>query len=490
MKSGQRIFKILFALAMVVGSISVATNHNVYAEAGSITNQTELASAINSANDGDTITLTEDIALTSTLNINKNITLDGNGHTMSGTISGTNLINVTASNTAIRNIVFNNASRGDVLASGSLVNVTSTTGTFSFTGNTVNGNVLGFYNVVGLNIPTAVVSGNTFNRSDYLNQNKATNKGIWDIVELSQNASYATVSSTFSNNTVALGSQGNNVFCVYYPADGAEITVENNSIALYASSNAIRLSNYGSKTATFNICDNSYTIDTSLGDELYAGFILLQQVGTYPTSDDFRKYTLNINNLMKDGNYLSEVGDGYDKAYYYFGSVGNRGATINITAPQDLVILDNQGEDGGVIVTDSTYDLSLTINGVTISGAQLADVTWTTEVIAGFNPLDSYIETTNGSSIVNMVKSGVVKVTATYNGNEASIVIVKAGDIDKSGTIDYDDLANLVDYIKSDNLEDLASNTEYVKYLADFNGDGFIDYDDVADLIDIIKGVN
>lgn len=169
---------------------------------------------------------------------------------------------------------------------------------------------------------------------------------------------------------------------------------------------------------------------------------------------------------------------------------GESKITVKSSIENNIQITDDYKDNDGIIVCDSTYDLSLTINGITISDTQLADVTWTTKVIAGFNPADTYIETTNGSSTVNMVKSGVVKVTATYNGNEASIVIVKAGDIDKSGTIDYDDLANLVDYIKSDNLEDLASNTEYVKYLADFNGDGFIDYDDVADLIDVIKGVN
>ncbi len=89
--------------------------------------------------------------------------------------------------------------------------------------------------------------------------------------------------SVISNNTFI--SIGNNAVSIYRVADGATVTIENNTFTNV--SNAIRLSNYTESTsATFIIKGN--TVDTQNSWENV--FVLLEDVG----NNDFTKYTLNF----------------------------------------------------------------------------------------------------------------------------------------------------------------------------------------------------
>ena len=93
----------------------------------------------------------------------------------------------------------------------------------------------------------------------------------------------------------------NNAISIYRVADGAKITIKNNTFENV--SNAIRLSNYVESTkATFDIKGN--TVDTANSWENI--FVLLEDVG----NNDFTKYTLNFSE-----NTFNSVSANYYKVY-------------------------------------------------------------------------------------------------------------------------------------------------------------------------------
>ena len=89
--------------------------------------------------------------------------------------------------------------------------------------------------------------------------------------------------SIIANNTFK--NIGNNAISIYRVAEGAKITIKNNTFENV--SNAIRLSNYVESTsATFDIKDNTVDIANSWENI----FVLLEDV----KNNDFTKYTLNF----------------------------------------------------------------------------------------------------------------------------------------------------------------------------------------------------
>ena len=93
----------------------------------------------------------------------------------------------------------------------------------------------------------------------------------------------------------------NNAISIYRVAEGAKITIKNNTFENV--SNAIRLSNYVESTkATFDIKGN--TVDTANSWENI--FVLLEDVG----NNDFTKYTLNFSE-----NTFNSVSANYYKVY-------------------------------------------------------------------------------------------------------------------------------------------------------------------------------
>ena len=94
---------------------------------------------------------------------------------------------------------------------------------------------------------------------------------------------------------------GNNAISIYRVAEGAKITIKNNTFENV--SNAIRLSNYVESTkATFDIKGN--TVDTA--NSWKNIFVLLEDVG----NNDFTKYTLNFSE-----NTFNSVSANYYKVY-------------------------------------------------------------------------------------------------------------------------------------------------------------------------------
>ena len=107
----ENVKKILFLLLAVLLMTMIVNPSLVNAATTSVTDETTLVEAIKNANNGDVISLTENIVLTKPIEItNKNIAINGNGHTISAvdtnwTPAGENSTLITAGAGATLNLI-------------------------------------------------------------------------------------------------------------------------------------------------------------------------------------------------------------------------------------------------------------------------------------------------------------------------------------------------------------------------------------------------
>ena len=184
---------------------------------------TSLDAAIKDAKDGDVITLQKDIVnadytTTTTININKNVTLDGNGHKVEGNVA----IYVAASNadTTITNIHFTNIHNSKnnlspVYASGLSGKLTVTNCSFT----NCDWDAIQSTPVAGAEI---VITDNTFEVTD-----DATVKGQ-RFVHI-QSTGSVDFSTTVTRNKM-IGNTQQSALEVYYPADLEDVMLSGNYI--------------------------------------------------------------------------------------------------------------------------------------------------------------------------------------------------------------------------------------------------------------------
>ncbi|MDF9867440.1 hypothetical protein OKW22_001013 [Bacilli bacterium PM5-3] len=177
-----------------------------------------------------------------------------------------------------------------------------------------------------------------------------------------------------------------------------------------------------------------------------------------------------------------------------------------IVKTNELIINDDFGAKDGIIVIyrtgntsektplfpngfSYTYDLDLEIDGVTITDEQLKDVTWSIKTLGGFPSEYTYVTIDDGANKVYAKKSGVVELTATYNGSTASIKVVIPGDVTRDGLIAGQDGIRIQKYSASNNITDLGKDDEYTLLLADMNGDNVIAGQDANIIMRMFAGV-
>lgn len=229
-----------------------------------IATEDALKKAISDASDNATIKLDNDITLTSTLNITKNITLNGDGHTISGSVaSGTSFINVSIPND------------GDFTLTNCKIVPTDQ----------VTPNAAISLSVAG----KVTVTDCTFGASN------DTAGHMYNGLEFSQTVPMG--DTTITGNTFYGGAFRHNCISFYRMNDNATININNNNFSNlnWDKSNAIRVSNYGSNTATINLNGNIYSDHGSDANQSYAGLLLFQNPKNH--TDDFTKLTVNISNL-------------------------------------------------------------------------------------------------------------------------------------------------------------------------------------------------
>ena len=145
--------------------------------------------------------------------------------------------------------------------------------------------------------------------------------------------------------------------------------------------------------------------------------------------------------------------------------------------------------ESGVVITSGSYDLELLSKGVEFTDYDL--VTWTIEVLGGFPGSEADYAELEGATI-SMIKSGIVKVTAEYDGYVATIIIVSPGDVDRNDRLNSVDIARLVDFVESGatNPTLLGVSDEYSIYLSDMDLNGRINTIDIAVLVNLVEGGN
>ena len=223
-----------------------------------------VAAAINAAQTGQTVKL---LAGTSeNLTIDKGITFDGNGFTITNTstcttannfnVPTTASIKITAANVVVQNLKFGD--KANIVTSSFDGKVTVTGCTFqASTAKSVR-------TPIAANATEVEVTNNTFAGVD---------NAYYDPIELTQSTEVPLKSAVVSNNTFSNVFK-NNGLSVYAYTDNAVINMKNNVFAYVG--NGLRVSNYCNNAATFNVEGNKYKA-TSAGE--YAGFLLLQNMG-------------------------------------------------------------------------------------------------------------------------------------------------------------------------------------------------------------------
>ena len=230
-----------------------------------VSNADELTDAVENAQAGDVVQLSENITVEEPLTITApDVTIDGNGKTVTGTVeTGTSFISVNTD--------------GDF----AMTNLTvAPTGT-------VTPNAAINLNVDGKIVVTNCVFGDP---------NGAANV-MYNGLEFGGNKAIAD-GSVISGNTFYGNSFRHNCISAYVFEDGATVTISNNKFIDLNSntSNAIRLSNYTGANVTVNISDNEYSIIKEGADTQWAGFFLFQKV-----QEGGKNMTVNITNLTVNG---------------------------------------------------------------------------------------------------------------------------------------------------------------------------------------------
>ena len=259
----RRLLSTFLAVMMVLTMAPVA----FAADEGGVKSYDELTTAISSANPGDTIKLANDITLTDTLSINKNVTLDGQGHTISGTVpSGKSFISVQIPND------------GDFTMTNCVIVPSGNVTPNPAINLRVNGKVSVTNCTFGAKSDTAGYMYNGLEFSD----------------------TYAMGDTNITGNTFYGGAFRHNCISFYKMAENANINISNNDFVdlNWDTTNAIRVSNYSSANATITLNSNIYSTHGSDAGKDYAGLLFFQITNSH--NDDLTKLNVVVNGLKTD----------------------------------------------------------------------------------------------------------------------------------------------------------------------------------------------
>jgi len=184
----------------------------------------DLATDISNASAGDTVEINGDITLSSTVSINKNITIEGNGHTIDASSCNCAIFDIgNAANVTINQLVLKNGKgKGFPQNGGAIYNLGKLTiKRSSFVGNSVTGNGGAIYN----NGKLANVGDLTITNSTFHNNEASIGGGIHN----DDGGSVDITNCTFSGNR-ATGGQGGGIRNENTES-GKKITIKNSIIA-------------------------------------------------------------------------------------------------------------------------------------------------------------------------------------------------------------------------------------------------------------------
>lgn len=333
----KKLFAILMSVLMIAcfmptmafadgeGTLAAGEEIKTYVAQVGETQYETLQAAIEAAKEGETITLLNDV--NTEVNIDKTITLEGNGKSISGKV------NITAPNVVINNVVLNYVGTTDT---GSAFTVT-TEGNFTLTNSTIEPTVR---TALSLKVGgKAVVTGNTIN---------AQEQKIYNGIEFGISEEPSVASGTTVSNNTFQGRFKNNCISFYNLQADAVIEINDNTFGYIG--NALRISNPKNVNATFNIARNRYT-DTINGE--YAGYLICQDYSKDPEIQDFAKITVNFTDLMMGNQLMLSNGTGKNQIYYVYDDQEKI-----ITTNQPKVNFSRSYSGGSYVPTDNVTNQS------------------------------------------------------------------------------------------------------------------------------------
>lgn len=452
----KKLFAILMSVLMIAcfmptmafadgeGTLAAGEEIKTYVAQVGETQYETLQAAIEAAKEGETITLLNDV--NTEVNIDKTITLEGNGKSISGKV------NITAPNVVINNVVLNYVGTTDT---GSAFTVT-TEGNFTLTNSTIEPTVR---TALSLKVGgKAVVTGNTIN---------AQEQKIYNGIEFGISEEPSVASGTTVSNNTFQGRFKNNCISFYNLQADAVIEINDNTFGYIG--NALRISNPKNVNATFNIARNRYT-DTINGE--YAGYLICQDYSKDLEIQDFTKITVNFTDLMMGNQLMLSNGTGKNQIYYVYDD--QEGI---ITTNQPKVNFSRSHSGGSYVPTDNVTNQSentatgtpaTTTADINASTTTAADGTKTTTATVDDQTADKIVDkaTANKSEqIIIDAASAAGAVAAAEVGIPEKTVKEIAEKTDANLTIKTDAAKVQLDKNAVDALAAQAGTTGTVKLL-------------------------
>lgn len=249
-----------------------------------VTAYDSLETAITGASAGDTVKLLKDISSSTTINIDKELILDGNGHKLTTSVETTSIMVVSGTGDfTLKNLtVYASKEIKEAKYGGTNADILlKTTGKVVIEGCTFDGISKAYYNVIEFGQDTVVKDG-----------------------------------TSFINNTFVGTSMRHNAINIFTEEENSTIYLTGNSFIdlLTSDTNAIRISDYTDAAVTFEIKDNIYSYVAASNDTIYDGFALIQQ-----NKGGIANISLHFKNLLVNGKVAtSNNQETHNQVYYIF----------------------------------------------------------------------------------------------------------------------------------------------------------------------------
>lgn len=201
------------------------------------------------------------------------------------------------------------------------------------------------------------------------------------------------------------------------------------------------------------------------------GFEASDNSGAYTTSTDFAsKVTWADSGIFTVTVNVSDASGNVEKKEIKVTIVSDNISIVDDFKDDDGIIVIYRNEDTGESLSYN-YNLKLQVDGKDMTDIELSKVTWTIEAAGGFDDETTYVEIEDGSNVISAKKSGVVKLTANYEGTTSEIYVVVPGDVNRDGSTNTRDATNIQKYIRTNVESDIGPIDEFTMFLANMNGD-------------------
>ena len=222
-------------------------------------------------------------------------------------------------------------------------------------------------------------------------------------------------------------------------------------------------------------------------------FLILGSVVGESVNGSTKWYKIQSDSTLNESrNAITQNNGEYDYPNYYgyvhSSYVNEVRTSINkpITISDDpklndeIVVIYRSGNTNESIFTSeystSECEINMIIKGKELTDTELKNIKWEVESVHGFSNKLAYVNAVKEINKITAKKSGIIKLTLTYNGTAYNTHIVIPGDVTRDGILNTADAIRIQKYAssKTPNINDLGIVDAYTLLLADMNGDRMV----------------